>query len=150
MKLKKYGLAGLILVAAFSIGRFSAPKKVEIKEVVKEVVRESSHVDRNQNLVEIVKETRMPDGTVVRETRKEKETSTQTGRQRDSSTSRESSHTVEVRPSFRVGGVYQPAIKGFQSDGYGLILEKRLFSELYVGVLAQSDKTVGLTLSLGF
>jgi hypothetical protein len=150
MKLKQYGLAALALVAAFSVGRFSAPKKVEIKEVERVVTRDNTTIDRNQNFVEVTKETRMPDGTFVKETRKEKETVTQTERQLDSTSMRESSKTVEVRPSFRVGGVYQPAIKGFQGDGYGLILEKRILSELYVGVLGMSDKTLAITLSLGF
>lgn len=146
MKLKHYGLVGLLLVGAFSIGRFSAPKKVEIKEVVREARRENETIDRN--IIEIITEIVRPDGT--KETRKEKETSTQTERKRDTVTLRESSKSVEVRPSFRVGGIYQPAIKGFQGDGFGLILEKRIVSELYVGVMGMSDKTVALTISLGF
>jgi hypothetical protein len=150
MKLKHYGLGAFALVAAFSIGRFSAPKSIQTKDSVRTDSQTNTITDKNSNTVEVVKETRLPDGTVIKETRKEKETSIQTERQRVASTVRESSSTTEVRPSFRVGGVYQPAIKGFQENGYGLILEKRLFSEVYLGILVESDKTAALTISFGF
>lgn len=134
MKNKKNLIVIAMLVASFALGRFSSPKSVQTLE--------KENVNKNVNVVETTKETRMPDGTVITEKRKEKETSTQT--------EKVSSKTVENRPSYRVGLIYEPAIKDFQEASYGVILEKRLFSELYVGVTVDSEKTIGLTVSLGF
>ncbi len=138
------------LTAAFSIGRFSAPKKIETREIERVVYRENENINRNQNLIEVITETRLPDGTIIKETRKEKETSTQTERQRDSSSETIKSTSIQTRPSFRVGALYEPSIEGFQEDSYSLIVEKRIVSELYMGISVSSNKTVGITVSLGF
>lgn len=142
MEYKRYALAGLALALAFSAGRFSAPVKVETREVEHVV----DNVNRNQNVIETTKETRMPDGTVVKETRKEKETSTQT--ERESQTSK--TQNIENRPGYRIGILYEPAIKGFQNQSGALILEKRIFSEVYIGISVSTNHTAGVTLSLGF
>lgn len=149
MNYRTYYYLGIALVVAFSVGRFSAPKSVEIKEVVKTVVVESENINRNQNSVEVVKETRMPDGTFITERTKTKETTTQTERARSSETEKSVSKVVESRPSYRLGVVYHPAVRSFQSEVISGVLEKRLFSELYVGVLVRSDRTVGISLSFG-
>ena len=139
---KKYAIALALLVAAFSIGRFSAPAKVETKQIT----CDSEVKDRDQNIKEVTRETKRPDGTTVKTTIREKETITKTARQSESVTSK----TVEVRPSFRVGVLYEPAIKSFQKESGSVILEKRIVSELYIGVSASSNRTVGVVLSLGF
>jgi hypothetical protein len=125
---------GIGLLIAFFAGRFTAPKNVQ--------TRETENQRREQNVREDKKETRLPDGTVIIETRKEKETVTEK--------QKESKSKTESRPSYRVGLVYEPAIRGFQDVTYQVVLEKRILGELYVGVAARSEKTVGITLSLGF
>lgn len=150
MKYKKIGYLIAGLSVAFSIGRFTAPAKVQTKEVERVVYRENQSTNRNQNLVEIKKETRLPDGTLITETRKENQTSTQTQTEKNSESKKSSSKTIEVRTAYRVGAIWEPVIKGFQEASYSVTLEKRLFSELYVGVSVSSQKTIGFSVSLGF
>lgn len=150
MEYKKYAIGVVLLLASFSIGRFSAPRSVTTKDSEHSEVKQNEDVNRNQNVVETTKETRLPDGTVVTETRKEKDTSTQIARETNTEIQKISSTQTEVRPSFRIGLGYEPAIKGFQDNTYSVTLEKRLFSEFYVGVSAGSRRTIGVTVSLGF
>ncbi len=148
--MKKYIVMMVLLVAAFSAGRFSSPAKVETKEVEKSVQQTDESVNRNQNVTEVTKETRLPDGTVIKETRKEKETSTQKESESLTDKEKSSSKVVENRPDWRVGGIYEPGFSSFQSDSYTLMLERRMFSELYLGVSYSSRNTVGIAISLGF
>lgn len=132
----------LITVASLAIGavigRYSAPKNVTNKD------EQTRTVNTNQNVTESSKETRYPDGTITIEKRKEKETKKITEEERKSSS------TTESRPSYRVGALYEPAIKSVQEVSYQVIVEKRIFSEVYGGVSASSRRTVGLSISLGF
>ncbi len=140
-KPKLYALACALLISAFLAGKFSVNSaQSKSSEQTQKVV----NID--QNVVEVTKETRSPDGTVVKETRKEKETITQ----RSSETSKVSSQTIDSKPSYRVGVLYEPAINGLQKESGALIVERRLFSELYLGVSVSSNKTIGIGLSLGF
>lgn len=150
MTIKQYGIVAVLLIAAFSIGRFFSPASLQLKSSVTDNKHDNQTVTQNQDVVEVITETRKPDGTTIIEKRKEKETSTQTTHERDSQKETVTSKTIEVRPSFRIGGVYEPAIKGFQESHYQVILEKRIVSELYVGISGRSDRSFGFTLSLGF
>lgn len=134
---KKIGYAIAALVVAFAAGRFSSPKKVEIKEV------ERVRVVKDQQVKETKKETRLKDGTVIIETTKDKQTHT------DKNSEKKTEKSVESRANYRVGLIYKPTMLK-QSESYGLILERRLFGEIYFGVTGSTDKTVGLVLSIGF
>jgi hypothetical protein len=138
----KYAIAMALLIIAFSVGRFSAPKSVQTKET------ETTHIDQNkdQDVVETSKETKLPDGTVIIEKREEKETKVQTV----TNIEKQTTQTVEVRPSYRVGVSYDPPIKGFQDTLYSVTIEKRLFSEFYIGLTGNSRHELGISLSLGF
>lgn len=140
--LKKFGVLILVALAFYSIGRFTGPTKVETKEVVKVVYKERVTRDRETS----ERETHLPDGTVV----KERETRTVTDRNRsaDSETSKETKTTN--RPDWRLNGGYIPAISGFQQTRYTLGIERQIIGEIYAGVVATSDKTFGITISIGF
>jgi hypothetical protein len=146
---KYFVIVGLMCIS-FTAGRHLGPKSVSNQSTEQIKTDQTKNVDRNQNVIETTKETRSPDGTVVIEKRKEKETSTQTQVQKNSETSKSSSQTIENRPSYRIGMQYVPAIKGLQDSSYTGVLEKRLFSEVYVGVTASSLHVFGVSLSLGF
>lgn len=139
---KVYLIGLVLLVIAFSAGRFSAPAKIETKQVE----QSESHTTRDQNVVEVTRETKAPDGTIIKETRKE----TQTTATRETEIKKVSSTSIDIRPSYRVGVLYEPAIRGFQGVSGSLLVERRLFSEVFIGASYSSNKTIGLILSLGF
>lgn len=72
---KKISIAVALLAAAFLVGRYTVPvktvTKIEEKVVEKEVVKtvESSKKDERKNKEVIIIETRLPDGTIKKETR---------------------------------------------------------------------------------
>jgi hypothetical protein len=150
MDYNKYGIGALLLVIAFSAGRFTAPASVQTKQSEHTTTSENENINRNQNTVVTTIETHRPDGTVIKETRKERETTTQTERSKNAQTDKSFSQTAESRPSYHLGVGYQPGVRSFQPEVFSVLIEKRLFSEVYLGVEARSDKQFGLILSLGF
>ncbi len=150
MKLKLV-LAGLALVViAYSVGRFTTPAEVQIKEVEQIVYVERETKERDQNVTEKETETRYPDGTVVKEKIKTKETKTVTEKETESSKTKLTESKTESRPSYRVGLGSQVDIKDFREIHYTLMIERRLFSELYLGGMYSTNQTIGIILTLGF
>jgi hypothetical protein len=147
---KQYGAMIAVAVAAFSVGRFTGPTKIQIKEVEKTSTKQSQTTNQDKKQSRTIKETRLPDGTVIKETRVDKETSTETKTKSASSKETSKEETRESRPSYRLGVIYWPNLKGVQLDNYAVTLETRIVSELYAGVVAGLDKTIGLSVSLGF
>jgi hypothetical protein len=150
MNYKMIGAVLTLCLVSFSAGRFFSPASTETKTSEHTATHETVDTNRNQNSVETTKETKLPDGTIIIERRKEKETSTQTESARNAETQKDSSTKTETRPSYMVSVVYEPAVKGFQETNYSGIVERRLFSEVYLGVSFSSSRTAGIVLSLGF
>lgn len=150
MQLKHYLTIGIALGFAFSIGRLFGPKSVEVKEVEKVVYKERQDKDREQNVRKTEKETRLPDGTVIKERTETKETETHTRVQTETSSERTLERSETNRSDWLVSVGYEPAIKDIQDVHYSLSLQRRIVGELYLGVSARDDKTAGLTVSLGF
>ncbi len=139
---KHYVCLVVVAAACYSIGRFTGPTKVETKEVQKVVYKERVTRDRETS----ERETKLPDGTVI----KERETRTVTDRDR----SNESETTKEMqttnRPTWRISGGYMPSIPSFQEPRYTAGLERQVIGEIYAGIVVGSDKTIGVTISIGF
>lgn len=148
MNQKKLIAAGAALVIAFLAGRYFGPQEVQIKEVEKVVYKESLKQDRNQNVREVEKETRLPDGTVIKERIKTKETETLTDYRTEIEKRKEKSQVITSRPDWRLGLVYEPAIPNHQEDAYTGLIERRIFSEIYLGVSIGNE--LGVILSIGF
>ncbi len=150
MKFKKQLIAILVIALAYLAGRYSSPSEVEIREVEKIVYKESKSKDQNENIKKHKKKTVLPDGTIIEEeiSEKEKETRTKTETQIDQE--KESYSKITNRPSWSVGLVYEPAIKGFQQVHYTGLIEKRMFGEVYLGLAGSDEGTFGLVFRLGF
>lgn len=140
----------VIAAVAFALGRFSSPKKMEVKEVEKIVYRDRETKEKDQNVKEVEKETRLPDGTVIKEKTKIKETQSRTLTETESQKDQRSEKRIENRPSWRIGLSYEVPYRDVQEVHYSLILERRLFGEVYFGGIISTDRTVGLMLSFGF
>ena len=140
--LKQAALALVFGAVCFSAGRFLSPAKVETKEVEKIVYRERTDTTKSVDK----RETTLPDGTRIVETR------TDTKRIKDKSADIETSkETVTTnRPDWHISAsMYQSLLLTGQYS-YSLSVERRLFSEVYFGVYATSEKQVGLSVGIGF
>jgi len=147
---QKAALIVLALVIAFVAGRFSSPAMKQTKTTEKQVTDEKVNENVQQDVTTDTKQTKMPNGVVITETITKRETNKQIKKDIDQRTDITSSTTITNRPDWRVGAIYDPAIPHFQDTNYGVMIEKRMFSEVYLGVEAKTDKTIGLVLTLGF
>jgi hypothetical protein len=141
-QLKKTGIVLLVAFIGFVAGKFHGPAEIKTLEVERVVYRRSSEVQKDVNKREEVR----PDGTKITET-----TST-TKRRSDTKLDEETSKLViqKARPDWRVNVLYQPTIVSYQGERYTLDVQRRMFSEVYLGINVSNDNTLGVSLSLGF
>lgn len=132
----------LILLAAigigFGVGYFTKPAKV-VEVIKKEIVKEAA-------VTKIVYRERVtrPDGTIT-ETERSREDSRTSEQIKE-----ESSKTVINRIGLSISALaYAPTNKLTQIE-YGVIITKRVVGNVTAGVLATTDKKVGITLGLEF
>ncbi len=135
-----------VAVVAFSLGRFASPKSVETKEVEKIVYVESKKKEREQSVTE--KETRLPDGTVIKE--KTKETKVRSESEKEVQSLKVSESKTTNRPSWRIGFGYEVPSEDLHEVYYSLTIERRLFGEIYLGGMVDTQKHIGLTINIGF
>jgi hypothetical protein len=150
MNLKKAIIPLAVILVSYSIGRYSSPAKVEIKEVERVVYKENESKDRNLNSNEHYIETVRPDGTIIKERIKIKEYQTRTDRSSESERESSKEKLIENRPDWSFGLVYEPIVPGFQEERYTGIIERRILGEIYLGLAGSSEGTFGLSFSIGF
>lgn len=146
--IKKHLLTIALAAGAFIIGSYFGPKEIEIKEVEKVVYKERTEVKTDLKRVVDKKEVVNPDGSKVTETRTTTERVTDKKSEIDVESDRLKETRIESRPSWLVSGTY-----GFKLDKaphYSVSIHRRVISELYFGVHADSDKTIGISLAIGF
>ncbi len=129
-------------VVSFSVGKFSGPAEVKQKESTK--ASEDSKSETKKNLKK--KETVLPDGTKITETDYSSEKKTDSSKKEET---KKESH-VKTRPNWRVNAVYFPKIGEFQSQNVVIDIQRRIISEVYVGLSASTQKQIGVSLSIGF
>ncbi len=140
----------IVAAVAFSIGRFSSPSKVEIKQVDRIVYQERETKEKDQNVTRTERETKLPDGTIIKEKTEVKETQTHSEKKTQGENLKISSQKVETRPSWNVGLGYEIPIEDVHRVHYSITVQRRLFSEVYLGGMVATDKTIGIVISLGF
>lgn len=148
-KFKFLGLAGLACLISYSAGRFTSPAKVETIEVERVVYKDRVVKDTEKDVTTKTKETTLPDGTKIKETTKEDKSKSKSERESSAASEIIKEMKTENRPNWRVAGIYSPALPN-QETTYGLTIERRIVGEVFLGVTASTDKTVGLVLSFGF
>jgi hypothetical protein len=132
-----------LLAVSFGVGYFATPTKVktEVKEVVKIVKEEQkTKIVYREKIV-------YPDGTTV-----EKE------QEREDTNTRESSDTTRtaVKETTKDIGLVLSALAIVDSSeisghrDYGIHVTKRVFSSITVGVMATTDKKIGVSIGLSF
>jgi hypothetical protein len=142
LKKKKIFVVSVLCLVCFSLGRFASPAKIETKEVEKIVYKERVTQDRRT----VTRETKRPDGTVI----KERDTQVRTDRNTDASSETSKETKTTNRPDWRLSGGYIPAVPGFQEPRFQVGLEHQILSDLYAGLYVTSDRNIGLSISIGF
>jgi len=132
MNLKQVGIGALLLVAAFSAGRFSTPKQVEIKEVEKIVSNEKESKDETKDFRIETKETTLPDGTKIKETVREKKKDTHLDASRETSTEKESLTKISNQSQWSVG-VYT------NKEVISATIDRRIFGGIFLGVYGRMN-----------
>lgn len=143
-------LIGGLLVIAFALGVFFGPKKTEIKEVEKIVYKEKTDTKINSKRTIGKKEVIHPDGTRTIETIStiDRSTDKKTDTSVDAERSRE--EITESRPDWRLHVIHFPELIGYQDKSTTVDIQRRILSELYLGVSVNTQKQVGFSISIGF
>lgn len=140
--LKRAALALMFGAVCFSAGKFLSPAKVETKEVEKIVYKERTDTTKKTDK----KETIHPDGTRVIET------VTETKRTKDKSADIETIKQTATtnRKDWLVTLGYSPATYINSEQSYTLSIQRRMFSEVYLGAYVTTQKTIGISIGVGF
>lgn len=132
----------LILLAAigigYGIGYFTKPAKV-VEVIKKEVVKEAA-------VTKVIyrEKTTRPDGTIT-ETESSREDSRTSERSSESS-----SKVVTNRIGLNIQALAYAPINNLTDREFGVIVSKRVIGNITAGVLATTDKKIGLTVGLEF
>lgn len=146
-KIRKALVLALAFVIGYSVGKYSGP--AEVREVEKIVYKES--IDEKKNLTTIVntKEVVLPDGTQIKESFTETKDKTETISIVDVEQKRESIRIGNNGPDWRINVLYNPPTP-LWGERYTLDIQRRIIGEIAVGINASTDKSLGISLSIGF
>lgn len=122
----KIGGVALLLAFMFGLGRYTAPAKIEEKQIV---TKETEYITR-----EIVK----PDGTIVKETIKK---DTAIKENQTIVDNKKSDYKVSIIPQYNFAD---------KKMIYGASVEKRIIGNVFAGLYADTNTSVGLTISMEF
>lgn len=140
---KKMIVLGVLIVAVvgYAFGRYLQPPDIKIKTVI----QEKEVIVERKNIVTVVKEVVRPDGTKETETRTEDKSET-TGK-KDSSTNN-NYESISSKPQWRVQGMI--GLNAQAKNDYGLAVERRIIGPIFVGAYGNTQKSMGLSVSIEF
>lgn len=145
MNIKYLGAAAVALIVSFSLGRYSKPAVVKTQEVEKVVYKDRvvTVISKDVNTKTVT--TKKPDGTVITEIdRTDRSKINQTNNITDT-TSVSLKSEQQSLPSWLISGEYSLGMP----QHYGLTVEHRLFSSLYVGAGYRTDGTISAVITIG-
>lgn len=141
---KKNVIIGLVLLAlSFGAGYFATPSKVKIEtvEVIKTVKEEQkTKVVYKEKIV-------YKDGTTVEREREEESSNTRETSDTTRTASKETTKDTGLTLS-ALAIVDSSDIKGHRD--YGIHVTKRVFSNITAGIMATTDKKIGVSVGLTF
>lgn len=130
----KIGAAILLLGISFAYGRYSAPKSTEIKEITKEVVKTEKEY--------VIRDIKKPDGTTVHEV-------VEVNKTEQSKVESSDTKVTVKKPDYKVSIIPQYSFDTNKIT-YGGSVEKRISGPIFVGIYADSDKRIGLSVGVEF
>ena len=163
---KKAIIVVLVIIVSSGLGYFAKPSKVEVqyrdklvykdREVIKEVIKVVKEV--RKNVVTVVKEVKAPDGTVTKETRTEDKTEvtdnrdTNLDKKKESESTKESEHSkVTINDSgLSLQALALSRLNDLNNREYGLLVKKRIISNVSGTILFTHKSTVGLAVGIDF
>lgn len=140
---------GVIVLLSFAFGRWSTPKRTEIKEKEKS---SKEHVEQHEKDTdfEVIKIKR-PDGTTIeKRVRKTKDKSKEVDKEKKS---KEKSTLVITNGSKTfINVMIGKSLSNFTTSplSYGLHVGTSLIGPINIGVYGTTEKTVGITLGVSF
>lgn len=153
-----------LLVIGCLIGRVTKPEKVVTKTVTQTVTVtqvktvEVDKTDYYKDRILIETSTTKPDGTIIKQREFIDKSSyhqdntitsnTQTNTTTNSSTETSKIYSTGYQGSVKV--LYARNLNNFNSDIYGLEVDKKLIGSFTVGAFGLTDKTLGLSLGINF
>ena len=144
LKLLGYGLLALLLVGlgGYGAGRYMTPAKIQVKTEI--ITKEVEVTKKDVKIIE--HEIKRPDGTIDKTTTTEDKTVVSDSRD---SKSKASEVVVGVKPQWKVQALttFKPTSFSYL---YGISVERRILGPVFVGVHANTDKNVGISLSFEF
>lgn len=134
----------LVIVSgiSFSVGKYLVEPSVQEKIVYKENTSIKTNTDRVVDKVQTTK----PDGTKTTEWKIRTVKSTEKEESKDLNKEK----ITEQRKDWLVSLTYQPSLIDMQNQNISLGIQKRMFSEIYVGGTVSTNKTFGITIGVGF
>lgn len=143
-------LSLLLLGVGYGAGKFSNPAKVITKTEIKEVVKVVEVVKEKKDVKTVIKVVTRPDGTKEEETTIEDKTVTDSNTNID--ISKESKkETITTRDlGLSVQALALAKINDINNREYGVLIKKRIISNISGSVLVTDKKTIGLAVGLDF
>jgi hypothetical protein len=123
-KTTKILIAIVALAVSYGTGRYLSPSKVETKETVK---TETEYITR------IIKQ---KDGTIIKEKIK-----------KDTKDTTKESKTESIKPQYKVSVFPQYNLETSKTK-YGGSVEKRVLGNVFIGVYGDTDKNIGVAVTL--
>lgn len=153
---KIYALLALLalLGLTFEAGRYTKPAKVEVvtREVIKEVIKQDTTQNVKKDKVVTIHVVKNVDGSTTSDT-----TITDKGTVDSHTTvdivkeaTKESSTKITRDSGLTVEALALAKITDFNEREYGVAVSKRVFGNLRAGVMATTEKRIGVTLGLDF
>jgi hypothetical protein len=136
-------LSVLALVAAYSVGRFSSPKRVEIEEREKIIYRDRIIQDDKHHTRTEIRETLLPDGTKIVETITDNKRETVTDSRREME-KEEYQKSVSINQSDWSVGLYTTTKKSIL-----MTIDRRILGGLFLGVYGRSEMPIRYPLEVG-
>lgn len=149
----------LALAGAFSAGRFSAPEKVDVREVERVIYRDRIVTVKGKTETKVVYRDRVvtPDGTVTERSVERSASREDLKRdvERTGETERRVATVTTARPDWRVGvlagaSVQPPAVPLAGPLVLGVQVERRIAGGLSAGAWANTSGAAGALVSLEF
>ena len=146
-KYLKYAGFAVLLIGTSSLTYYLAPAKVKIKEVEKIVKVKGETKIVNRDIVRIVE--KRPDGTIIeKEIDKSKERTDKD--EKVVSEKKKEKTVIRKKKDWLVGGgILVDPIAPENPVWYGQV-QRRVLGEVYVGIIATTDRSVGVGLSFRF
>lgn len=147
MNKKKIGLGILILGVTFGAGFFAKPAKVVVQ--TKEVVKTVTIVQEAKTKIVYRDIVTAPDGTKHETERSEERTDTSSSSAAETVKTAKTATTNDLGLTLSMLAIVDSSDFSGHKD-YGIHVTKRILGNLNVGILATTDKKIGVSVGLSF